>query len=91
VALEQERRDRKQQVNTHGRHDDRHQLIPQPTMRDRRRAQNVTNLASSGPQHSKQHRSIVADAPDVGAVVSNGDWAQEGMPGPAGQPQPSGR
>jgi len=84
VALEQERRDRKQQVNTHGRHDDRHELIPQPTMRDRRRAQNVTKLAGSGPQHSKQHRSIVAGAPDVGAVVSNGDWAQEGRPGAGG-------
>jgi hypothetical protein len=79
VALEQERRDANQQVNPHGRHDDHHELIPQPTMRDRRRAQNVTKLAGSGPQHSKQHRSIVAAAPDVGAVASNGAWAQEGI------------
>jgi uncharacterized protein YjbJ (UPF0337 family) len=88
VALEQKRRDRKQQVNTHGRHEDHHELIPQPTMRDRRRAQNVTKLAGSGPQHqhSKQHRSIVAAAPDVGAVASNGAWAQEACLGPAGQP-----
>jgi hypothetical protein len=84
VALEQERRDCTQQVNTHGRHDDHHELIPQPTMRDCRRAQNVTKLAGSGPQHSKQHRSIVAAGPDVGAVASNGAWAQEGMPGAGG-------
>jgi hypothetical protein len=60
VALEQERRDRAEQVNTDGHHDDRHEVIPQPTMRGRRRAENVSKLAGSGPQHSKRHRSIVA-------------------------------
>jgi hypothetical protein len=44
------------QVNTDRRHDDRHEMVPQSTMRGRRRPENVTKLAGSGPQHSMRHR-----------------------------------
>jgi hypothetical protein len=44
-------------------------VVPEPTMRGRRRAQNVAKLVGSDVQHSKRHDSIVAGAPDVSAVT----------------------
>jgi hypothetical protein len=67
MVLEQKRCDRAEQVNTDGRHDDRHELVSQPTMRGRRPTENVTKLAGSRPQHSMRRRAIVAGVPDVGA------------------------
>jgi hypothetical protein len=53
MALEQERGDRTQQVDTDRRRDDRYEVASQPTVRGGRRTENVTHLAGSGPQHSK--------------------------------------
>jgi hypothetical protein len=44
------------------------EVVPQPTMPGRRRAENITKLAGSGPQHPKQHRSIVVGALEVCSV-----------------------
>jgi hypothetical protein len=105
MALEKERRDRAEQVNTDSHQDDRHEVIPQPTMRGRRRTENVTKLAGSGPQHSKRHRSIVAGAPDVCAAIAHRRHGSVDPPqlrdrpradrawtrGPLAKPRPGGR
>jgi hypothetical protein len=67
VALEQERRDRAEQINTDGHHDDRHEGVAQPTMRGCSRAENITKLARTDPTRSGIG-SIVARATDVCAV-----------------------
>jgi hypothetical protein len=52
VTLAQERCDRAEQINPDGRHEDRHERVPEPTMRRTLRPQNVTKLGGSSPEHS---------------------------------------